>query len=386
VDHITRLFIFSFDFMRKITTLIFIILLISPILGNISGFRNEQLHENRELVNLPEYSANNLLDPNYYSNIERYYNDQFVYRRELIKAKSLIDYYVFNTSITSKVYIGEKEWLYLRTELPDYQKDGCRAREDMRELASQISRMEYILNKKGKKLLFIVAPNKSTIYPEYVGLLQSTYGCNKSKYDLLLEAFNEYPVKGFIRLDDKLLLAKGDKELYYWDDTHWNVNGAMIASIEILKYLNPITWEKSFPVVNTAHEQMDGELTNMMAVRRLTKKVFIKNTSYPFKIDENILEPEDRIRPKYEFKAKSISNDLIPRTVILRDSFMNLPLIFIKGSFEQLDTYWWQFHLSDQRVAEDLRSSKVIIIECVERFLEPLKSKLPIILSALEDN
>lgn len=384
MDHITHLFIFSFDEMIKITTFIFIILLISPIVGGISGFRNEQLHENRELVKIPEYSANNYFDPSFYSNIERYYNDHFIYRGVLVKAKSLIDYYVFNTSITSNVYIGAKEWLYLREELPDYYKDGCRARNDMRELARQIYRMEKFLEQKGKRFIFIVAPNKSTIYPEYVGLSHSySAGC-RSKYEYLLDAFKEYPVKGFIRLDDTLLQAKKDKQIYYKDDTHWNVNGAEVASIKILKYLRPISWDKDLPEVEVIKEYRAGDLANMMSINLRTKESVIKHINFPFKIDENVLQPEDQIYPK-QFKSESISGELIPRTIILRDSFMNLPLKIIKGSFEQLDTYWWEFHLSDPRVVEDIRASKVIVIECVERYLEPLRANLPIISSALED-
>lgn len=368
--------------MIKITTFIFFLLLISPILGTISGLGNEQIHENRELVKIPEYSANIFFDPSFYSNIERYYNDHFVYRGVLIKAKSLIDYYVFNTSITSNVYIGAKEWLYLREELSDYQKDGCSARDDMRELARQINSMEKFLEQKGKKFIFIVAPNKSTIYPEYVGLSHSYSGC-KSKYEYLLDSFNEYPVKGFIRLDDKLLMVKKEKQLYYKDDTHWNVYGAEVSSIRILKYLRPLTWDKDLPKIEVIKEYRAGDLANMMSINLGTKESVIKHINFPFKIDENVLQPEDQIYPK-QFKSESISGELIPRTIILRDSFMNLPLKFIKGSFEQLDTYWWEFHLSDPHVREDLRESKVIIIECVERYLEPLKANLPIIISALE--
>lgn len=384
MDHITHLFIFSFNAMKKITTFIFFLLLISPILGTISGFGNEQLNEKRELVKLPDFSANNLIDPAFYSNIEKYYNDQFVYRGELIKAKSLIDYYVFNTSITSKVYIGTNEWLYLREELPDYIKDGCSARDDMRGLARQISRMETILLKKGKKLIFIVPPNKSTIYPEYVGLPHSYTGC-KSKYEYLLEAFKQYPVKGFIRLDDTLLQAKKEKQLYYKDDTHWNVNGAMVASIKILKYLRPLSWDKDLPEVEVIKEYKAGDLANMMSINLGTKESVAKHINFTFKIDKKTLEPEDQIHPKFEFKSESFSNELIPRTIILQDSFMSLPLEFIKGSFEQLDTYWWGPHLSDPRVVEDLQASKVIVIECVERYLGQLGTKFPIIISAIGD-
>lgn len=72
-------------------------------------------------------------------------------------------------------------------------------------------------------------PNKATIYPELVGFERPDQDCGKSPYGLLLEAFEEFPVKGFIRLDKLLIEAKNGDPLYNKAGSHWTLRAELIA-------------------------------------------------------------------------------------------------------------------------------------------------------------
>lgn len=369
--------------MKRISVYIFILLLIIPVVGLLSCFKSEELQENHELRRIRNISIQRFFDPMFYSKVDSFINDHFVYRGVLIRAKSFIDYRIFNSSVSSKVHIGKNEWLYYRDELRDYQKNDCNAIESMREIAIQLNSIERVLEASGKKFIFVVAPNKSTIYPENVGLEQPHTRCDKNKYDLLLEAFNEYPVKGFIRLDDKLSKAKQEKQLYYQFDTHWNVNGAILASITILKHLNPISWEKYFPEVELISGQQEGDLARIMSLKFRSEELVVKNIHYPVKYNLKTLEPLVRNYASFEIKVDNPPNDIIQRTVMFHDSFMAVPLQFFKSSFEQLGTYWLS-DLSKPRAIDDIRRSQIVLIEVVERNLSSLQKNLKDFRAALQ--
>lgn len=370
--------------MKLSSVYILILLLIIPVLVLMSCIKKEQLHENREMAKIRNISIQRFFDPVFYSNVDKFINDHFVYREVLIKAKSIIDYHIFNSSVSSKVYVGKRSWLYYRDELRDSLKSDCNERENMRVLARQLNSIERILESSGKKFVFVVAPNKSTIYPEYVGLMRPDPRCGKNKYDLLLEALNEYPVKGFIRLDDKLSQEKQKKQVYYQFDTHWNIHGAMLASITILKHLNPNSWEKYFPEVELISGQQAYDLARMMSLKFRSEEIVLKNIHYPIKYNIKTLEPVVRDKPSYEIKLDNPPHDIIQRTVMFHDSFLSVPLKFYYSSFEQLNAYWL-LSLSDPKAIEELRSSEIVLIEVVERNLSSLQIHLKDFIVALSE-
>lgn len=348
-----------------------IFFVISSIAGwTLNGTVN--LREQRALAKMPDISINNLLDDTFYLELEQYINDHFVLRSFLIKTKGWIDYNLFNSSVDAKVLIGKNGWFFYRDELRDYSKNDCSDRERMRTLARELQTLEKVFAKSGKIFLFIVAPNKSTIYPEYVGFNVSNSGCNKSRYDLLMESFILYPVKGFIRLDQKLILSKKNEPVFFKMDSHWNANGAMIVSRSVLEYLRPESWDKYFPDVEIAKQYMGGDLANMTALNYRNEEDVIKGVSYRAVVNVENKEPLKNGWPRFRITTKSSSTPLLPRAIFYRDSFMTHPLELLKGSFSQIDVYW-DYDLSISEAMEDLRTSKIVIMEVVERNLGELK-------------
>ena len=90
----------------------------------------------------------------------------------------------------------------------------------------------------GAKYVFVIAPNKESIYPEH---LPSWIGpkLGPSRLDQLLAYLKSTPEVIVIDLRPSLIADKNEASLYYRTDTHWNARGAYAAYREIARVLEP---------------------------------------------------------------------------------------------------------------------------------------------------
>ena len=314
------------------------------------------------------------IDKGYYSKYEQYVNEQFVFRGWLIKLKNWLDYYIFDTSPTLKAYVAQNGWIYFYDGLWSYMKSDCNMKVKMYDFAREIQNLEKVLEASGRKFVFVIAPNKATIYPEHVGIRRATR-CNKSRYDLLLDAFKDYPVKSFVRLDNLLIRAKDKEQVYYRTDSHWNIRGAMIMSEAILRHLARDTWTRYFPEIKIVNRKQTKDLANLMGLNISENTYFAETISYRSEVRVENLKPLENGYELYRTIAKPHPGErLLPRAVIYRDSFMEVPMQILKGSFDQSYVIWTHDILTPEALRE-LKASKIVILELVER-------KLPVMIDS----
>ena len=337
----------------------------------------------------PDISLTDFRHTEFYSCVDQLFNERFPYRDPLRRTKALVDYYVFRSSPVSEVHVGTDGWLYYRDELDDYRKTACGEEDAARALARSFQDIERVIVTSGKRFVLVVAPNKSTIYPEYVGLKQSQT-CGKSFYDLFLAALEEYPVSGFIRVDQLLLEAKRRKQVYFKTDTHWNEVGAHLVASRILLEFPQTTWRADLEEVTITSEERRGDLARLMGlnveetVQNINMKPhqfveLVEPGSPPFRYFDHI-----RVNPQ-----ETADRILLPRAVFYRDSFMVILLKFLKGAFEQIDTYWFgegANRFPAQGSEETLRDSKIVFVEVVERQLPFFKIGADVIQGLLGAN
>jgi len=362
---------------RKILTGFFMLILTSGVYGLAFG-RRAGLDEKRLMGSAPEYRAEKLLNHDYYSKLGKYLSDRYPYRRSFIVYKNWIDYYVFNTSPSHKVHLGKDGWLYLRGGLYSYLKDDCNKKKRALKLARTLNSIEKLLKSWDKRLFFIVAPDKATIYPEHVGFERPQNNCGENFYELFLEALEKYPLQGFIRLDRRLIDAKKDFPLYYTTGTHWNDHGSLIAANTILATLSTPMETYSLPDVTFRKSEDLRDLSTMWALN-LREQVDIAR----LKKDENKKIKIKKLKPLKNFMPHlNITTTagpgipLVPHTIIYRDSFMTMPTKMMEGSFKELDTLWTKnIPVSESIDFSALRDARIIIIEAVERNLSKVRIK-----------
>ena len=215
--------------MRKIFILIFVFLLLTPAAVWLIGF-DVGLKMDRIGLKPPRFEWRALFDNEYYLSFDQYLNDSFSLRSPLILTKRWLDYRLFQMTEVKGVHVGNNGWLYSRQTIDDYRKEACNETHDIDRLVLNLHAIEKMVAAAGRQFFFIVAPGKSTIYPEFVGSVPQSPGCNSNRYDLFLKAIAAHPLKNFVRLDQSLIRAKNDYgPLYDPTGSFWNTTGAMVA-------------------------------------------------------------------------------------------------------------------------------------------------------------
>jgi hypothetical protein len=370
---------------RRVLIIFFLLFIVSIPIGLLTGIGSSfELTEKRSLAALPSITLGRALDKELYIDLEKYFNDHFAFRGALVKSKNWIDFSLFKTSPLKNVHVGKDGWLFSITTLKDYLKDSCKDRQDLRNLARGLQNIEKMLARNNQTFVFVVAPNKATVYPEYVGIAHPEQGCGKSPYELLLEAFDEFPLKGFIRLDKLLIEAKKDGQLYHKTGTHWNLRGESIAIEAILRYIdsagrakskgpkNSTGWSKTLPEIETIETLRVGDLATMMGLKIDEPVETLNKITYKSETSTEELSPlpyDNNKRRHYRSVSKALPGEsLLPSAVIFRDSFMTGPLEILKGSFEKLHVLW-SYNMLIEEGQDDLYNSRIVILEMVERNL-----------------
>ena len=327
--------------MRKIFSLIFVFLLVVPSVVWLIGLDFGTSADHKKLDPPRPYGLA-LFDKEYYLSFDQYFDHSFSLRSPLIFAKSYLDYHIFRTTDATSVHIGTNGWLYTHRSIEDYRKGACSGRADIGQLVLELQALETIIEASGSRFLFIVAPNKSTVYPEHVGFVPNSAGCNRSRYDLLLESIAEYPLRSFVRLDEQLRQAKkGDALLYDKTSTYWNGLGAAVAAETIHQQIFDGRSEKRPADCDSSGIISTGDLYNqLMGFPSLAEEG-------PF---QRFVNPD---RPD------------LPTGLLYGDAFVENLLPSMARMFRQLDVTPANGVPSKQR-SENLRAYDFILLETAE--------------------
>ena len=146
----------------------FLIIIYLPLIQmNLNIFNTSTINEKREKAQKPVFNKNEDISI-YLQNYETYFNDNFGFRENFIKLANTIDVKVFNISSNSNVILGKNNYLYSSEETNDYNKINTLTNEQINTILNKLSYFQKMLAERGIDFVFTVAPNKSTIYPEFM--------------------------------------------------------------------------------------------------------------------------------------------------------------------------------------------------------------------------
>jgi hypothetical protein len=197
-----------------------------------------------------------------------YFEDSFGLRDVLLRWHSLEKLFVFGVSPSSAVVLGRDDWMfYTRDQSMEIFRgvSPFTTRELETWRRSLESRRDY-LARRGIKFLYVIGPNKETIYPDY-----APTNCNRvgpTRMDQLVEYLEAHSKLRILDLRPAFRAARPDDQpldhLYYELGTHWNGRGGFLACREIQKYLHTIfpsihVSESSDVVFAVASDRGDSE-------------------------------------------------------------------------------------------------------------------------------
>jgi alginate O-acetyltransferase complex protein AlgJ len=349
------------------------LILALPLLDNIFHFSPvEVLFEKRSPVSLPPLPKTFLEAEKFSKKFENFFNDNYGFRKTLIKSNSRLMDEVFGESVNVRTLIGKDDWLFFenhkslldavgKAEISDKLiASGVRAfGKNWQKMRSQ--NIDYLL---------VIAPDKETIYSEFLPDYIDPKGPHR--LDKFLAALRKkYPDFPVLDLRPTLLEAKKNEILYHKTDTHWNMRGAHYGYLAIMKELK-IAPHLRNEFTNKEDEMFLGDISMIGGIEAKNLNYDLvanfKKTAAP----AGVLEVE---RKKFkEFESFAAEDKNLPVLFVERDSFFNNLQPLVNEHFSQ------SFYIkglacgvNDEIVAR--RRPNVVIQEFIERNIENILTK-----------
>ena len=229
----------------------------------------ESQSEKRVLDPLPRWPARWRDVPLFTLYLDRYLRDRFGLREPLVTGWNLLR---FALRDDPRVAAGSAGWLYYSNFWPERSRPGAcdQAMQYARLLSGALERLAGQAGTYGVRVLFALAPDKESIYPEF---LPEGAPAPCLAREQLLSALR---VRGAVEtLDLHALLAdaKLREQVYFKTDTHWTDDGLWLVSRALLDASCPGAQPCSrLPVPASAPARMSGDLAHLLGLGSLLRE------------------------------------------------------------------------------------------------------------------
>jgi hypothetical protein len=226
----------------------------------------------------------------------------------------------------------------------------------------------------GIKFLFVLAPSKCTVYPEFVPS-QYTHISPKSRADQLFAQLKERSKVETLDLRGTIIAAKSRGQLYYKTDTHWNPLGALIGYHALISRLKgwfpelvPVTLNE---LVLQPNQFLSGDLAGMLGLDdvlkdRYTMIKFRHGESWDYAATPHYYEPTEAELAFKPFATETARK--APKCFFVRDSFLAMPQLFLSENFRRAYFDWSPDHDFPVEVIKR-EAPDVLVFEIAERHL-----------------
>jgi SGNH hydrolase-like domain, acetyltransferase AlgX len=187
------------------------------------------LDENRALAPAPVFGADPLASLP--AKIEAYYADRFGFRASLIRVHGVLFRRWLQAS-TNELVFGKDRWVFYAGEniFEDFLGMRPLSEEQLRRWKDYLEDRRQTLAEHNKcRYLFVIGPDKNTIYPEKLPDYLRKHR-DRSRCQQLMEYLRSTRSPAdVLDLHEALLRAKPQGVLYFPEDSHWNGRGFFVA-------------------------------------------------------------------------------------------------------------------------------------------------------------
>ena len=207
----------------KIFISLFLALCLTPFVGLLLGFESAA-GANEILAPAPRFGLTML------NEASDYVADRFALRQQCVSLWSCLNEKLLHTSTEEQVVLGSDGFLYFSETLDDYTGVSLTDAE-LARIAARLLALQQSLEAEGKSFVFTIAPNKNSLYPDYMPKSIENRHENSNAVRLIpyLEQYGVHYAD---------LFAPLSKTIYYYrTDTHWKAQGAALGADTILAAL-----------------------------------------------------------------------------------------------------------------------------------------------------
>lgn len=204
-------------------SVLFMAFLLVPLAVNILDLSEGiRLNEKRLMASMPSLGFSADVLKAFPAKFEIFFNDHFGLRATLVYGHNFIKVFWLGSSPVSDVILGKQGWLFFgnEDELRHYRRNDLPLAPNLQLWVFYFEQINSWLNSRDMKLLLLIAPNKTTIYHEFMPD-RFTRAPGPSHLDQLVKAIRP---SGLTVIDPRSALweAKRRQQLFYRHDTHWN--------------------------------------------------------------------------------------------------------------------------------------------------------------------
>jgi hypothetical protein len=299
-------------------------------------------------------------------NYGKSFNNNFIFRDALIHVEYWTRFNLLRETVFPQVLLGKDGWMYYTNEgnLDYYQRVKPLTESQTGAIQSNLKQIQNDLKAEDITFLFVITPNKETIYPQYLpdGLARTD---NPTWADQIAASFQGTGVN-LLDLRRVMLENARTAPVYFKTDTHWNPVGARAAYDAILMNLQP-----SFPILKP-HQLTDFDQVTETTSGDLAALIHLKG---------EVTEPFTALHARFDKPSRGLKNPpagqmitvmpdaALPKAVIFRDSFFNGLQPFTSEHFSRC------VYVSDWMVDRGLIAEEkpdIVILEVAERYLDRL--------------
>lgn len=272
--------------------------------------------------------------------------------------------------IFNNVLVGRDGWLFFTGDasMNDFQKSDPFSKDQLAQYQDQLTALNDYCRARGILFIVVIAPDKSTIYPQDMPREMQVVG-NTSRLDQLVRSMKQQGHTPILDLRAPLLQAAKTQQLYFKTDTHWNPSGQYVAYTRLIQVL-----ERRYPGMRplpmsafaTTSQQTTLDLPHIMGLTALPENLW----RFLPASDGSISREPVPAPGGYSLLLSQNSNPNLPNLLIYHDSFFASFIPLLEPHFSHI-TWVWHYvepKLWNRRWIDQVHPN-VVIFELAERYL-----------------
>jgi alginate O-acetyltransferase complex protein AlgJ len=271
---------------------------------------------------------------------DAYFSDNFGFRQALIRLDSKVALALLGRSPSERVAIGRSDWLFYAGEhsIELYQNAIPLSDSDLDLMKARIAGRRDRLAAQGIGYALVIAPDKHTIYPEFMPASVKRKA-KPSQHDQATEMARGAGLP-LVDLRADLITAKAQGQVYRRDDTHWNEFGVAVALPPVLAAMRPKLDVAAGPAAPADFDEgalPPGDLAVMALINRQERGPVLKPglASCAYEVTEKNWDAAGR-----KFFTRTHCPGKPYKVLFIHDSFGPALAERLAGEFGDMAAYW----------------------------------------------
>ncbi|NUT99843.1 MAG: hypothetical protein HOY78_48320 [Saccharothrix sp.] len=262
-----------------------------------------------------------------------------------------------------QVIEGKDDWLYLGTDI----RVACEPTVPTEEMYARLGRLKQAVEASGRRFILAIAPNKSTMVPDYLPSRYFGKDCAPKGRDAF---WNTVVARtGALDLRPALREAAEDKggPVYPKYDSHWTHDGSIVLAKAVAEAIDPGVTQ-SWKILQTETNDREGDLAALIG-RKAADRVPSYTLAPDGETARNLTTAVTDREPRH-FSQSKITGVAKANVALVGDSFGYYSVPYVAAGFTDLRLQHADSAVKDPAaVGRLLAESDIVVIEAAERNL-----------------